>query len=44
VAKPGVSKRGVKMEGTGGGLPPPAGGRGLCPRKNFQITDACREF
>jgi hypothetical protein len=28
VAKPGVSKWGVKGEGTGGGAPPPAGGLG----------------
>jgi hypothetical protein len=42
VAKPGVSKwGGVKGEGTGGG-PLPLGARGLCPRKNFQITDARR--
>jgi hypothetical protein len=33
---------GVKGEGTGGGAPPPGGVRGLCPRKNFQITDARR--
>jgi hypothetical protein len=25
-----------------GGAPPPGGGSGLCPRKNFQITDARR--
>jgi hypothetical protein len=27
---------------TGGGVSLPLGARGLCPRKNFQITDACR--
>jgi hypothetical protein len=35
VAKPGVSKWGVKGEGTGGGVPLPLGVRGLCPRKKF---------
>jgi hypothetical protein len=35
-------KVGVKGEGTGGGVPPPARGLGLYPRENFQITDACR--
>jgi hypothetical protein len=33
---------GVKGEGTGGVHPLPLGVRGLCPRKNFQITDARR--
>jgi hypothetical protein len=33
---------GVKGEGTGGGVPPPAGGLGAVPRKKFQITDARR--
>jgi hypothetical protein len=35
VAKPGVSKWGVKGEGTGGGVLPPAGGPGAVPPENF---------
>jgi hypothetical protein len=35
-------KVGVKGKGTGGDVSPPAEGPGLCPRKNFQVTDACR--
>jgi hypothetical protein len=35
-------KMGVKGEGTGEGVSPPAGSPGLCPRKIFQVTDACR--
>jgi hypothetical protein len=34
--------RGFKVGVKGGGVPPPAGGPGLCPPKNFQITDARR--
>jgi hypothetical protein len=33
---------GLRGEGTGGVYPLLMGARGLCPRKNFQITDACR--
>jgi hypothetical protein len=33
---------GVKGEGTGGVYSLPLGDLGLCPRENFQITDACR--
>jgi hypothetical protein len=35
-------KVGVKEEGTGGVYLLLLGARGLCPRKIFQITDACR--
>jgi hypothetical protein len=41
VAKPEVSKWRLR-EGYGRGCIPSAGGPGLCPRKNFQVTDACR--
>jgi hypothetical protein len=35
VAKPGVSKWGVKGEGTRGGVPPPVGGPGAVPPEKF---------
>jgi hypothetical protein len=37
-----VGGGGVKEEGTGGGVPSPAGGSGAVPQKNFQITDVRR--
>jgi hypothetical protein len=42
VAKPGVSKWGAKGEGTGGGVPLPAGGPVAVPPENFQFADARR--
>jgi hypothetical protein len=44
VAKPGVSKWGVKGEGTGGVYPIPLGVRGLCPRKIFKLQMHVGEF
>jgi hypothetical protein len=42
VAKPGVSKWGLRGKVYGMGVPLPAGGPGAQPPENFQITDACR--